>query len=235
MVGLACVSLLIFGLITDWTVPAPPLPTPTAIPDPERTDVPRTWSELMVPKPDIALSASAPTRLEAPNISFDSHDFLGQGVPLMKWTQEMDDANDKVIRPDPWPTAVIWDASTNHGCGGIPGTEPQSQPFCILAHTSPESWGQPAPFNSLRKLVVGDPIAVTTDKGRLCYTVVSSETILKGVLDDTLKARLAAGTAADGWLITCNRPDDWPDELGTKDNRVVGIQLNQQATNTGTC
>lgn len=147
----------------------------------------------------------------------------------------MDDANNKVVYPHPWQTAVVWDTSSDHGCGGMPATERQSKPFCMFAHTSSKSMGQPAPFNALRLLKVGDPIAVTTAKGKLCYTVVSTEAILKSKLDSTLKARLADGTYPDGWLTTCNRPDNWPVDAATIDNRVVGIKLNQQATNTGTC
>lgn len=235
MVGSICVGLFVFGLATNWTLSAPPSPAPTAQPDPKWTPVPKVQSESTIPKPAIALPASAPTRLEAPTIGFDSYAFLGNGVPLIQWTQEEDDAYNKVVTPHPWQTAVVWDASNDHGCGGMPATERQPKPFCIFAHTSPASWGDPAPFNGLRKLRVGDPIAISTAKGTLCYTVSSTETVRKSQLDSTLKARLANGTYPDGWLTTCNRPDNWPDNAATVDNRVVGITLNQQGTNAGTC
>lgn len=141
----------------------------------------------------------------------------------------MDDASNGEVTP-PDSTTLVWD-STVAG-GGLFGTDAQSSGR-ILAHTTPRDWSKLGAFTNLNLVHIGDIVAITTEKGKLCYNVTRSdattpkpqlnvvydkETVIKGVV----------------YLITCSRTADNP-HGPTKNNLVLTLQLNQQQTNTGSC
>jgi len=197
-----------------------PVETPTSTPAATNT-------------PDVVIASSAPTRLEIPSIGFDSA-ALGNGGPLVEWTQEMNDANNGTLTPGkPWGSTVVWD-STIAG-GGLFGTDAQSNGI-IAAHTTPWTWKELGAFQFLIDVRVNDSVAITTTNGKLCYTVTEEATIIpKGQAGAKYRfhdvAQVKPGIA---YLITCSRERD-AGNGATTENRVVTLQLNQQLTNTGSC
>lgn len=179
-----------------------------------------------MPEEDATIPASKPERLEIPSIGFDSAKY-----ELTEWDQAKDDANNGVVDPQPWATAVVWD-STVFG-GGQPGTDSSGAPPRFLAHTTPASWSTQAPFSHLREVRVGDPVAITTERGLLCYNVVDSGTVYKTELNVVYSKEIPLPGIV--LLITCDRPPDLSDYEATKDNLVITLQLSQQSTNTGSC
>ena len=223
-----------FGLIGSAVISAymrsqAPLHESVWRPAPEPTPI----SPTAVPEEDKVINASAPLRLELPTIGFDSAALVpeGQSNPILEWTQAMDDANGGFVRPpDPWESSMVYD-STVAG-GGLPGTNVATTPR-ILAHTSP--WEEPVlgAFNFLPDLKIGDPAAITTAEGRLCYKVIATETVLKDLLNVVFdKKEVRPGIVL---AISCNRPEDLKGWFATTENRVVTLQLDQQATNAGGC
>jgi sortase (surface protein transpeptidase) len=104
----------------------------------------------------------------------------------------------------------------------------------MLAHTTPWGWEEQGVFNNLIDVHVGDRVAITTNEGRLCYNVIAKDTETpKNQLNITYsKEEVKPGIV---YLITCSRAKDLDDWLATKDNLVLTLQLDQQATNTGSC
>jgi|GEM_PF-3335547 len=195
----------------------------------EVTPVPQS----AVPESDVVIPASAPVRLEIPSIDFDSSKLAGEGTsnPIQEWTKAMNDAsNGEVTPPDPWDSSLVWD-STVAG-GGLFGTDAQSNGR-ILAHTTPWTWSKLGVFNTLIEVHVGDPVAITTEKGKLCYNVTRSDnTTAKRQLNVIYdKETVTKGVV---YLITCSRAKD-QNSGATVNNLVLTLQLNQQQTNTGSC
>ncbi len=219
VVGLTTLGLGISSVLTSPS--APPLDT-----EPVRQEVTAAPIPSTAPEEDVVIPVSATVRLEMPTIAFDSYDFTGQGVALDEWTQEEDDAQNGTVRP-PDKMSIVQSTASESECYGQVGTD-STEPFCIYAH----SWVTRAPFNHLWELKVGDPVAVTTLAGRICMTVSQSLPVPKGDFDDVL---LAIKYQADGWAVTCDRDKDYPKDQATVDNRLVGFQIDQQATNAGTC
>jgi len=183
--------------------------------------------------PDLVVPASSPTRLEIPSIGFDSA-ALGDGGPLVEWTQEMNDANNGTLTPGkPWGSTVVWD-STIAG-GGLFGTDAQANGI-IAAHTTPWTWKELGAFQFLIDVRVNDSVAITTANGRLCYTVTEEATIIpKGQAGAKYRFHdVALVQPGIAYLITCSRERD-AGTGATTQNRVVTLQLNQQLTNTGSC
>lgn len=177
------------------------------------------------------IAPSAPLRLEIPSISFDSSKLAGgTSNPIQQWTDAMNRAHDgQVDPPDPWDTTLVWD-STVAG-GGMFGTGTQTNGR-ILGHTTPWNWSRLGAFNHLQDVREGDPVAITTANGRLCYNVMKSETITKqrlNVVHD--KQTVVPGIV---YLITCNRPRD-QNNGPTTQNLVVTLELNQPQTNAQSC
>lgn len=146
----------------------------------------------------------------------------------------MNDAKNGVVDPPgKWESSLVWD-STVAG-GGLFGTDAQSSGR-ILAHTTPWTWDKDkqGAFQHLRDVHVGNSVAITTEKGRLCYNVVKLDSVLKP------QVNVVYSKGEDGiikgivYLITCDRPLDYG-EGATTHNLVVTLQLNQQQTNTGSC
>lgn len=185
-----------------------------------------------VPESDIVIPASAPTRLEIPTIGFDSSKLNGGGTSnaIQQWTQAMDKAvKGEVDPPGNMATSLVWD-STVFG-GGLFGTDPQSSGR-ILGHTTPWSWDKDKQgvFQHLRDVKIGDPVAITTEKGRLCYSVAKVDSVLKPQLN-VIFDKTAQG---EKLLITCDRARNYG-EGATSHNLVVTLQFQQQQTNTGSC
>lgn len=138
-------------------------------------------------------------------------------------------ANGEVDPPGKWESSLVWD-STVAG-GGLFGTDAQSSGR-ILAHTTPWSWTKQGAFQHLRDVLVGNPVAITTETGRLCYNVVKLDTVRKSQLNVVYdKEKVTLGIV---YLITCDRARDYGNGA-TVNNLVVTLQLNQQQTNTGSC
>lgn len=210
-------------------IPAPPpVAAPTWHPV-EATLVPLS----AIPENDVVIPAGAPIKLEIPTISFDSSKLAGEGVsnPIQQWTEAMNLAHQgQATPPEPKSSSLIWD-STVAG-GGLFGTDAQSSGR-ILGHTT--FWNRPpiSAFNTLVDVRVGDPVAITTENGKLCYTVERSDNTIS---KDSLNAVYGKETVTEGvvYLITCSRAKD--DNTGPTDyNLVLTLQLNQQQTNTGSC
>ncbi|MDB5180157.1 MAG: class sortase [Candidatus Saccharibacteria bacterium] len=144
----------------------------------------------------------------------------------------MNDAkNGEVEPPGKWESSLVWD-STVAG-GGLFGTDAQSSGR-ILAHTTPWTWDKDkqGAFQHLRDVHVGNSVAITTEKGRLCYNVVKLDSVLKPLLNVVYsKEKVTQGIV---YLITCDRARDYGDGATIK-NLVITLQLNQQQTNTGSC
>ena len=144
----------------------------------------------------------------------------------------MNDANNgEVEPPGPWKSSIVWD-STVAG-GGLFGTDAHSSGR-ILAHTTPWTWDKDkqGAFQHLRDLRVGNPVIITTEKGRLCYDVVKLDSVLKPQLNVVYgKDKVIEGIV---YLTTCDRPLNYG-EGATTHNLVVTLRLNQQQTNTGSC
>jgi hypothetical protein len=204
----------------------PPAVAPTWHPV-EATPVPQS----AVPESDVVIPASAPVRLEIPSVDFDSSKLGGKtSNPIQQWTEAMNNAaNGEVTPPDPWDSSLVWD-STVAG-GGLFGTDAQSSGR-ILGHTTPWSWSKLGSFQSLVDVHVGDPVAITTQKGRLCYTVAKSDSVRKSQLNVVYDKE--AVTPGVVYLITCDRARDYGNGA-TVNNLVVALQFNQQQTNTGSC
>ena len=220
--------------ISAWTFfspsqekPAPP-PSSASVWHPvEVTPMPQS----AVPESTVVVPASAPVRLEIPNLSFDSSKLAG-GIsnPIQQWTKAMNDAyNGEVDPPGRWESSLVWD-STVAG-GGLFGTDAQSSGR-ILAHTTPWTWTKQGAFQHLRDVLVGNSVVITTETGRLCYNVVKSDTVRKSQLNVVYdKEKVTPGVV---YLITCDRARDYGNGA-TINNLVVTLQLNQQQTNTGSC
>jgi hypothetical protein len=185
-----------------------------------------------VPESNVVIPASAPMRLEIPSINFDSSKLAGgTSNPIQQWTKAMNDAGNGIVTPPgPYASSIVWD-STVAG-GGLFGTDAQSNGR-ILAHTTPRDWNPLGAFTSLNLVHVGDPVVITTEKGKLCYEVTKSDGLTRknqlNVVYD--KEKVIPGVA---YLITCNRTSDNP-HGPTTNNLVITLQLNQQQTNTGSC
>lgn len=141
------------------------------------------------------------------------------------------DADGVVTPPGPWGSSIAWD-STVAG-GGLFGSDAQASGR-ILAHTTPWSWQKDnqGAFQNLRDVKIGNPVAITTDKGRLCYTVAKKDSVLKDQINVVFdKEKVTPGIV---YLVTCDRARDYGNG-STVDNLVVSLQYNQQLTNTGSC
>ena len=142
-----------------------------------------------------------------------------------------DAAKGEVAPPGPWSSSLVWD-STVAG-DGLFGTDAQSSGR-LLAHTTPWSWDKDkqGAFQHLRDVHVGDPVAISTQKGRLCYNVAEKNSVLKPQINVVYgKDKVVQGIV---YLITCDRALNYG-EGATTHNLVVTLQLNQQQTNTGLC
>lgn len=209
------------------TTSAPPHSTASVWHPVEVTPVPQS----AVPESDKVIPASAPVRLEIPSIGFDSSKLSGgTSNPIQEWTKAMNDAaHGEATPPGPWESSLIWDATVANG--GLFGTDAQSSGR-ILAHTTPWTWDKLGAFQHLRDVHIGDAVAITTEKGRLCYNVVASDTVRKSQVNVVYdKDKVTPGVV---YLMTCDRARDYGNGA-TVDNRVVTLQLNQQQTNTGSC
>jgi hypothetical protein len=206
----------------------PPAVVPTWHPV-EAAPVPRS----AVPESNIVIPASPPVRLQIPSIGFDSSTLAGKGKsnPIQEWTEAMNNAaNGEATPPGPWWSSVIWD-STVAG-GGLFGTDAQSDGR-ILAHMTPNSWNPLGAFQGLRNVHIGDSVAITTQKGKLCYNVVASDTVKKDLLNVVYDKTVVLKDTA--YLITCDRLVTDTGNRATTENLVITLQLNQQQTNTGSC
>ena len=195
----------------------------------EVTPVPQS----AVPESNLVIPASTPVKLEIPNLSFDSSTLAGgTSNSIQQWTKAMNDANKgEAEPPKPWHSSLVWD-STVAG-GGLFGTDAQSSGR-ILAHVTPWSWDKDkqGAFQHLRNVRTGNPVVITTKKGRLCYNVVKSDSVLKPQINVVYgKDVVVQGIV---YLITCDRPENYG-EGATTHNLVVTLRLNQQQTNTGSC
>jgi len=182
-----------------------------------------------VPESDVVIPASAPVSLEIPTLDFDSSKLSGgTSNPIQQWTDAMNNAaHGEVTPPGPWESSLVWD-STVAG-GGLFGTDAQSSGR-ILGHTTPTQWDKLGAFQTLPKVHIGDPAVIVTEKGRLCYTIVKSSTVLKSQLNVVYdKETVLPGIV---YLITCDRPANYGNGP-TIDNLVLTLQLNQLQTNVG--
>lgn len=234
--GAVLVAVMVAGLGTGiWSFLSPQpqkpaLPSTASVWHPvEVTPAPQAAT----PESNVVVPASAPVRLEIPTIGFDSSKLAGgTSNPIQQWTKAMNDAsNGEVTPPGKIESSLVWD-STVAG-GGLFGTDAQSSGR-ILAHTTPWTWdkAKQGAFQHLRDVHEGDSVAITTEKGRLCYSVVKVDSILKPQINVVYgKDAVVQGTV---YLITCDRTRNYG-EGATTHNLVVTLQLNQQQTNTGSC
>lgn len=234
VVGIVFVTVAFTSNSTGQLAP-PPAVVPTWHPIVGPSSVPQP----AVPeKKNKVVQASAPVRLEIPSLvfkdgkSFDSSTLAGPGTSnsIQQWTKAMNDAyNGQVTPAGHYESSIVWD-STVAG-GGLFGTDAQSNGR-LLAHTTPRDWSPLGAFNPLDQVHIGDIVAITTQKGRLCFKATKNESVPKDQLNVVYnKEVVIAGVV---YLITCDRTPDNP-HGPTKDNLVVTLQLNQQLTNTGSC
>lgn len=226
-------SMIVVGALTGFTTERT-IPAPLVIPTWHPIAVPSSVPQPAVPENKV-IPASAPVRLEIPNISFDSSMLGGRtSNSIQQWTKAMNDAAHGVVTPPgAYNTSIVWD-STVAG-GGLFGTDVQSNGR-ILAHTSPydRALVDQGVFNPLDKVRDGNPVAITTaNGGKLCYNVLKVDKLTP---KDQLNVVYNKETVIPGlvYLITCSRPEGQVNGA-TKNNLVVTLQLNQQQTNTGSC
>ncbi|GAA1982815.1 class F sortase [Microbacterium pumilum] len=100
----------------------------------------------------------------------------------------------------------------------LPGTAATNTVY-LFGH----SWVQPAVFNGLADVVVGDRATVTTANGILTYAV--DEVITMAKADFTSDPRVIAVVPGRLALVTCRRPDGWDPSAAAPDNRVVFLHL----------
>ena len=188
--------------------------------------------------PDVIVKAGPASRLEIPDINFDSAKLCSKAGKhkIMEWTQAMNVANDYVLSPpEPWSCTVVWD-STIAG-GGLFGTNAQANGI-IAAHTTP--WDRPekdlGAFQYLYKLKVGAEVAITTPNGKVFYTVVKApKAIPKGEAGAKYRSIDPADVVEDiVYLFTCNRGAPNPGVAATTENLFVTLKYNQELTNRGT-
>ena len=103
---------------------------------------------------------SRPLVVEAPAIGLAAH--------VSPYTAADVRRNGGVVKPP-----SLWDVSWWTG-GGTPGTRSPNTVY-LYGHT----WKEPAVFNRLKDLEVGDEVYVTTAKGRLKYIVQGLFTVSK--------------------------------------------------------
>jgi hypothetical protein len=186
-----------------------------------------------IPESAVVIPASAPVRLQIPSIDFDSSKLAGKGTsnPIQQWTKAMNDAaHGEATPPGHWWSSIIWD-STVAG-GGLFGTDAQSNGR-LLAHMTPNNYNPLGAFQGLRDVHIGDPVVITTETGKLCYNVVASDTVKKGLLNVVYDKKVVLKDIA--YLITCDRLATDHGNGPTTENLVLTLQLNQQQTNTGSC
>ena len=215
-------------------------PKPTSQPPPDVS----VWEPVIVPTPDptvealpdVVIAASLPIRIQMPTLKkipgmpdgFDSALLFpkGQASSISRWTHQMNNRERGVLRPGgDWSKTIVSDDTVPGG--SLFGTDAKYGGV-IAGHTTPNGWEKLGVFQSLKKLRVGDPVAITTANGLLCYTVdfVDTKTLKK----DAGKFRMGEGN----WLLACYRTTE-ADSEATKYALAVRIQLDQQQTNTGSC
>ena len=159
-------------------------------------------SHAATPAPVVA--ESQPLLVEAPGI--------GLTARVSPYTAADVRRNGGVVKP---PT--LCDVSWWTG-GGMPGTAAQNTVY-LYGHT----WKEPAVFNRLKDLELGNEVYVTTARGRLRYVVEGSFTVPKPGLP-TNKAVVAA-VPGRLVLIGCYRETGHEDH--TTRNIVITAQLDQ--------
>jgi len=241
LVGSSITLILTNPTSYEETEPTPfPITVPTRVPFEQPTAAPTSV-------PDVVIAASAPLRLEIPSVGFDSANIVlpaGQTETFIKWTEDDNRAHGgSLVPPSPYKSSLVYDTTVPGG--GLFGTDAQTSGL-IAGHTSrydrPES--EQGVFQPLIEVDEGDPVAITTANGKLCYNVITidSETPKNGgvLIDDVLvsavaaKYRYAAPIPGVVYIVTCYRPD--VNSTGpTTENLVLVLQLNQGVTNAGSC
>jgi len=230
---------LIAGILTNAYVRSmtpPPVAVPTWHPVEAAPVLPSA-----APEEDVEYKAAIPLRVQVPSVDFDSEAVVPKKATnvITEWTKAMNDAYNGVVQIfGPWDSALVWDSTVKGG--GLIGTDVETNGR-IIGHTAPwgardQKTGDPilGVFNPLHGVKEGDIVAITTKAGTLCYNVKKKDT-------DTPKDKLNVVYPKDEvhpgivYLITCYRPEDWPDEYATVNQLVLTLELNQQSTNAGTC
>lgn len=163
-----------------------------ASPTPAPTDLP----------PRSGTTASAPLRLEIPQIGLD--------VAVTPYTEEEVEAAGGAVKP---PT--LWTVSWWTG-GGLPGTDAANTVY-LYGHT----WREPAVFNRIKELGPESLVHVTTVEGRLRYVVRDVLTVDKPDLPTS--PEVSAAVPGRLVLIGCYRATG--DEATTTANVVVVATL----------
>lgn len=100
----------------------------------------------------------------------------------------------------------------------LPGTDATNTVY-IFGHT----WIEPAVFNGLVDVKIGDEATVTTATGSLTYAV---EQIISMDKDDfTSDPTVSAIVPGRLVLVTCHRPEGWDDSAPAPDNTAVILHL----------
>lgn len=100
----------------------------------------------------------------------------------------------------------------------LPGTDATNTVY-IFGHT----WIEPAVFNGLVDVQIGDEATVTTATGSLTYAV---EQIINMSKDDfTSDPTVSAIVPGRLVLVTCHRPEGWDDSAPAPDNTAVILHL----------
>lgn len=171
----------------------------------------------MVPSPtstpDVVIAASAPLRLQVPVIGLDG--------AVSEYTQAMIDNRGGYEPPE--LSSISWDTTI---LGGLAGTDSMNTLY-LYGH----SWTEPAVFNGLKDLHVGDVASISTANGKLCY--VAQKTLKLNKSEYKSNEELTNSISNRLVLVSCYRPVGYDPNSATVQNVVVILQLDQERTNNG--
>lgn len=204
---MAVASISVGILLTPFGL-QPPLLVASSVLEP-----PRTSQVAVTPSPSALPSVSPlaeplnsflPATLQIPAV--------GISGPVSEYTADM--LVEGAVKPETFDT-ISWYSS-------IPGST-LKRDAVNTAYIFGHSWIEPAAFNNLRDVVIGDRLIIRTSEGTLVYEAEEMFSVDKPGLSSDPK--LIDAVAGRVFLITCDRPVGYPDDQGTVDNRVVRFQL----------
>lgn len=162
-------------------------------------------AEAPAPSNDDAVPVSRPVHLTFPAAMIDG--------PVDEYTAAQAEAEGG-INPESLDT-ISWYSGI---ADSIPGTDATNTVY-IFGHT----WVEPAVFNGLVDVSVGDEATLQTETGTLTYAV--DEIINMSKDDFTSNETVKAIVPGRLVLVTCHRPDGWDRDAAAPDNTAVVMHL----------